>query len=108
MLSGLTPLEMITSCKADHKDLARIHGWGSPCYVLDPALQNNKKIPKWNRGARMGQCLGFSCFYSSTVVLVWNLHTGHVSPQYHVVFDDKFETVFNEGRTNKKTSSFGV
>ena len=24
-----------------------------------------------------------------------NLHTGFISPQYHVVFDDKFETVFS-------------
>ena len=102
MHSGLTPLEMITSCKADHKDLARTHVWGCPCYVLDPVLQNNKKIPKWNRRARMGQFLGFSRFHSSTVALVRNLHTGHVSPQYHVVFDDKFETVFNEGRSNEE------
>ena len=27
--------------------------------------------------------------------LVRNLHTGFISPQYHVVFDDKFETVFS-------------
>ena len=50
----------------------------------------------------MGQFLGFSRFHSSTVALVRNLHTGHVSPQYHVVFDDKFETVFNEGRSNEE------
>ena len=43
----------------------------------------------------MGQFLGFSRYYSSTVALVRNLHTGFISPQYHVVFDDKFETVFS-------------
>jgi hypothetical protein len=32
------------------------------------------------------------------VALVQNLHTGHVSPD-HVVFDDKFETVFNDGKS---------
>ena len=61
---------------------------------MDPKLQNNKKLPKWNRRARIGQFLGFSRYHSSTVALVWNLHTGFISPQYHVVFDDKFETVF--------------
>ena len=92
--SGLTPLEMATSNKSDHKDLLRTHVWGCPCYVLDPKLQNNKKLPKWNRRARMGQFLGFSRYHSSTVALVRNLHTGFISPQYHIVFDDKFETVF--------------
>ena len=101
MLSGLTPLEMIANYKADHKDLACTHVWGCPCYGLDPVLQNGKKIPKWNRRARMGQFLGFSRFHSSTVALVRNLHTGHVSPQYHVVFDDKFDTIFNNSSTNE-------
>jgi hypothetical protein len=37
--------------------------------------------------------LGFSSEHSSLVPLVLNLRTGHVSPQYHVIFDDNFETV---------------
>ncbi len=45
-----------------------------------------------------GQFLGFSCEHLSTVALVCNLHTGHVSLQYHVVFDDKFESVFHDGK----------
>ena len=46
MQSGVTPLEMIMSCKADHKDRVCTYVWDCPCYVLDPVLQNNKKIPK--------------------------------------------------------------
>ena len=38
MLSGLTPLEMTTGCKADHKDLARTHISDFPWYVVDPVL----------------------------------------------------------------------
>ena len=102
MLSGLTHSEMIKSCKADHKDPARTHVWGYPYYVLDPALHNNKQIPKWNWRARIGQLLGFSRFRSSTMALVQNLNTGHITPQYYVMFDDKFETVFNEGRTTEE------
>ena len=97
--SGIAPLEMVTTNKSDYADLARAHVWGCPCYVLEAKLQNNQKLPKWNRRARMGQFLGFSRHHSSTVALVRNLRTGHVSPQYHVVFDDKFQTIFNEGRT---------
>jgi hypothetical protein len=86
---------MVTSCKADHIALARTHMWVCPCYSLYPVLKNNKKIPKWNRRARMDQFVGFSYFHSSTVVLVCNLHTGHISLHYQAVFSDKFETVFS-------------
>ena len=37
--------------------------------------------------------MGYSTVHSSDVPLVLNLHTGHISPQYHVVFDDSFSTV---------------
>jgi hypothetical protein len=95
--SGLTPLELLTKTKADHKDLLRTHVWGCPVFVLDPKLQDGKKIPKWNRRSRLGQFLGFSDEHSSLVANVRNLSTGFVSPQYHVVFDDLFQTVFRSG-----------
>jgi hypothetical protein len=37
--------------------------------------------------------LGFSEWHSSQVPLVLNVTTGKISPQYHVIFDDKFDTV---------------
>ncbi len=30
--------------------------------------------------------------------MVCNLHTGYVSPQYHMVFDDNFQTVFTDDK----------
>ena len=38
--------------------------------------------------------------HSSLVANVWHLKTGCVIPQYHVVFDDLFETVFSSGANN--------
>ena len=96
--SGIT-LEMVTQTKSDHRDLMRAHVWGCPVYVLKASLQDGKKLPKWNKCAWMGQFLGFSQEHLSTVALVWKLHKGYVSPQYLVVFDDKFETVFNDGKS---------
>ena len=93
---------MITSTKSGHRDLLRSHVWGCPVYVLEPTLQDGKKLPKWNRRARMGQFLGFSRQHSSTVAMVRNLHTGYVSPQYHVVFDDNFQTVFSDGKSSEE------
>ena len=105
--SGLTPLELFTKEKADHRDLLRAHVWGCPVYVLDPTLQDGKKIPKWNKRSRLGQFLGFSDEHSSLVGRVRHLNTNFVSPQYHVVYDDKFETIHN-GTTISDTGAESI
>ena len=45
-VSGITPLELLTKQRSDHGDLKRAHVWGLRAYVLDPKLQDGKKIPK--------------------------------------------------------------
>ena len=61
--------------------------------MLEPTLQDGQKIPKWHPRACLGMFLGFSPFHSSLVPLLLNTWTGKISRQYHVIFDDKFETV---------------
>jgi hypothetical protein len=41
--------------------------------------------------------VGISPNHASSVHLVRNLQTGSITPQFHLVFDDFFETVFSEG-----------
>jgi hypothetical protein len=67
--------------------------FGCPVFVLDQSMQAGKKIPKWDMRARMGIYLGMSMQHARSVALVLNIETGHVSPQFHVKFDPKFETV---------------
>ena len=93
--SGLSPLELFSKKKSDHKDISRIKVWGSPAYVLDPKLQDGIKLPKWNARAQRGQFLGFSAEHSTTVGLLRNLRTGNITPQFHVVLDESFHTVPN-------------
>ena len=94
MNSGITPNELWSSARGNAGiELSRTHVFGCPVYVLDPALQDGKKIPKWNPRARLGLFLGFSALHSSQVPMVLNVETGKISPQFHVIFDDKFETV---------------
>ncbi len=69
--------------------------FGCPVYVLDATLQDGHKIPKWAPQARLGVFLGFSSLHSSQVPLVMNVETGKISPQFHRIFDDKFETVLS-------------
>ncbi len=45
----------------------------------------------------LGNFLGYSDKHSSLVANVRHLSTGYVSPQFHVVFDDLFETVVCDG-----------
>jgi hypothetical protein len=93
MDSGLSPNELWTSMRADDTLLRRAHVFGCPVYVLDAALQDGKKIPKWAPRARLGLFLGFSNLHSSQVALVLNVETKKITPQYHVIFDDMFQTV---------------
>jgi hypothetical protein len=68
--------------------------FGSLCYVLDAHLQSGlKAIPKWEPWAWMGIYVGQSPSHASYISLVLNPRTGHVLPQFHVVYDDDFTTV---------------
>jgi hypothetical protein len=68
--SGLTPLESITKEQSDYRDLLRGHVWRCPVLVLNAKLQNDQKLPKWNRRARMDQFVGFSDKHSLLVAYV--------------------------------------
>jgi len=41
--------------------------------------------------------MGQSSLHASTVGLILNLQTGNVLPQYHVVHNDFFETIYADG-----------
>ena len=97
--TGVAPLELFCGSKLDAKILRSAHVWGCPAFVLDPKLQDGKKLPKWNVRSRRGQFLGFSAEHSSTIGLIRNVRTGNVSPQFHVVYDDEFTTVATDWRT---------
>jgi len=71
----LSPLQLITFPRVpNYTHLQRLHVWGCPTFLLDPRLQDGRKITKW--------CfLGYSTCHSSTVSLILNLKTGSVTPQ---------------------------
>lgn len=89
--TGLTQLEIFTEMKTDHCNLRWAHVWGCPTFILEPKLQDGKKIPKWNRWARMWQFLGFSEEHSFLVPHVCSLATNYVLSQFHVIFDSCFK-----------------
>jgi len=93
--TGIAPIEVFSRTVSDGQALRNLHTWGCPAYVLEPKLtEAGGKIPKWKPRSRRGQYMGTSPVHAESVALVRNLHTGYLSPQYHIVFDDEFSTVY--------------
>jgi hypothetical protein len=93
----MTPLELFSGLKQpENGAIVRSRVWGCPAFVLDPRLQDNKKLPKWTKRSRCGMYLGSSATHHSTIGKILNLKTGAVSPQFHVVYDELFTTSFGK------------
>ena len=45
--TNLSPNEFFASAKQNDLMLQDAKVWGCPSYILDPALQDGKKIPHW-------------------------------------------------------------
>ncbi len=95
LTNGLLPNEIWSSCRAPTEEINQSHVFGCLVYVLDATLQDGHKLPKWAPQACLGVFLGFSTLHSSQVPLVMNVDTGKISPQFHVIFDDKFKMVLS-------------
>ena len=87
-----SPIELFSKSPV-WPNLDHFQPFGCPVFVLDANMQFGKKIPKWQLRSRVGINLGISNQHARSIVLVLNLTTGHVSPQFQVKFDPKFQTV---------------
>ena len=92
--TGIAPIDVFTKSRWPQRHFHDLHVWGCPVYVLEKAIADGRKIPRWQpRSVRTINMLGFSFRHASTVPLVLNPNTGYITPQFHVVFDDWFATV---------------
>ena len=89
---GPAPIELFARVNVRPK-IRHFHPFACPVYVLNDQLQSNKALPKWESRSRVGLYLGPSPKHARSVALVLNLQTGMASPQYHVRFDNLFETL---------------
>jgi len=88
-----SPWELFTGEPSNRK-LIDWHVFGSPVYVLHKSLQDSSgSRQKWKSRCWQGVYLGQSPAHASNVALVYNPETTHVSPQFHVTFDDTFSSV---------------
>jgi hypothetical protein len=88
----MLPLQKFTGSNALPR-LKDFHTFGCPVYVLNELLQTGESQSKWLSRAQLGIYLGMLWKHARSMALVLNLRTGLVSPQWHLKFDDKFETV---------------
>jgi len=73
--------------------LADFRVFGSPTYVLRQELQEGASLNKWKPRSWLGVYIGTSNCHASAIPLIYNPISTHISPQYHVVYDEFFLTV---------------
>jgi Reverse transcriptase (RNA-dependent DNA polymerase)/GAG-pre-integrase domain len=91
-VTGETPYEKFSGT-AIGSNLEDDHPFGCPAYALDGQIQGGKRINKWASRSRLAIYIGHSPQHSRSVGLLLSLNTGLVSPQFHVKYDDDFETI---------------
>jgi hypothetical protein len=88
----ISPWEQFTGerSKLDQNDM---HPLFCPVYVLDRRMQEGASPPKWEKRTTQRVYVGHLHHYSKSVPMVWDPKTKLVSPKFHVMFDDNFDTV---------------
>jgi hypothetical protein len=76
--------------------------------VLYATLQDAKKLHKWQKKPWRGVFLGFASHHSTNITLVLNTKTGNITPQYHVVFDEKFSATVSNVADDSATSAVNL
>jgi hypothetical protein len=71
--------------------------FGSPCYVLAKRLQDGDNYQKWKSRCWLGMYIGTSNCHASSIPLIYNPMTSHITPQYHVTHDESFTSVNAQG-----------
>jgi hypothetical protein len=91
-----TPLSILHNVPIENILVKTFHTLLCPVYVLDSQSQSagGPSPPKWELRSRIGVYFGHSPFHAGSVALIFNLRTGRVSSQYHVVFGNTISTVF--------------
>jgi hypothetical protein len=56
-------------------------------------MQEGTSPPKWTKCTTPKFYVGHLHHYSKSVPMVWDLKTKPVSPKFHIIFDDNFDTV---------------
>ena len=104
---GSSPLERFSSLSVA-SNTKHFHTFGCPVYALDNRLAGSSKIPPWQSRSRLGINLGSSPRHARSCSLILDPKTGLVSPQYHVSFDEFFETTRSSAQNDLKSQWLNI
>lgn len=80
--------------------------FGSPTKVLSKNLQDGNKISKWASRSWQGVYISHSYCQAGSIPVIYFPTTTHISPQYHVVYDEFFWTATSTSPTSHILKSF--
>ncbi len=86
-----SPHHLFTGSPALWK-LDDFHVFGCPVFIQDKRLQDGDSLPKWKACSWLGVYIGHSLQHAGNVPVVYNPLTTHISPQFHVIYDDQIST----------------
>jgi hypothetical protein len=89
---NLSSWEQVTGERSKLNE-TNMHPLFSPDYVLDRRMQEGTSPPKWRKRTIQKVYVCHRHHYSKSVPMVWDPKTKLVSPQFHVMLDDKLNTV---------------
>lgn len=75
-------MEKMSRIERSHVRMINEHPLFFPVYVLDRKNHSGKGTSKWEPKSRLGIYCGHHPGHSGDMVLVMNLQTGHVTPQF--------------------------
>lgn len=101
--SQITPYEAFTG-QAPPWALQDFRVFSSPAYVLAKELQDGSSLNKWRSRVWQSVYIGNSTCHASAIPLIYNPRSTHISPQFHVVYDEYFYSV--AGQDSLKTEAY--
>ena len=75
---------------------------------MNASLQAGNSIPKWDQRARLGVNLGPSPNHARSASVILNQTSEFVSPQFHIIHNDFFETVRSSATDEKSLSLWQI
>ena len=97
---GTTLIELYAYSKVDNVRPMDEKPWNYSVYVLDPKLQDCKRLPKWKSRTHRGQYFEKLQKFTSSTGLLRNLETRYIWSQFLVVYATRFKAVTGEGGMN--------
>jgi hypothetical protein len=95
---NMSPYELFTG-EAAPWNLNDFRVFGCPVYVLQKKLQDGDNFAKWKARSWQGVYVRHYTCHPSSIPLIYNYTTTHVTPQYHIVFNEGFSSIIDPSNT---------